>query len=267
MNKKTRQICSMKELLEKLQRNPESHKGENGRIGIIAGSKDYTGAPALSAKAALRTGCDLTTILTSNSVSSTVAGYSENFIVRDYNSDYFDKEALEQALELDKEVDVIVIGPGLGNPEPKAIHEFIQKCESPVVVDADALEHVPQTSMENTVLTPHKAEFDAIEESLGTILERENVVVKKGAKDIIYSRNGETEVETGHPTMTVGGTGDVLTGVIASLISQGIGLEEAARLGTWLNGKAGEKAAEELVNGALATDMIEVIPEIISNYD
>lgn len=254
----------MKELLEKLQRDPESHKGENGRVGIIAGSRDYTGAPALSAKAALRTGCDLTTILTSSSVSSTVAGYSENFIVRDYSSDYFDLDVLEQALELDKEVDVIVIGPGLGNPEPKAVRKFIQKCESPVVVDADALEHVPQ-SVEKTVLTPHKAEFDAIEGSLDNMLERENVVVKKGSKDTIYSQNEETKVETGHPTMTVGGTGDVLTGVIASLISQGIDLEEAAKLGTWLNGKAGEKTAEEFGNGALATDVVEKIPEVLDS--
>jgi len=255
----------MKELLEKLQRDSGSHKGENGRVGIIAGSRDYTGAPALSAKAALRTGCDLTTILTSDSVSSTVAGYSENFIVRDYSSDYFDLDVLEQALKLDKEVDVIVIGPGLGNPEPQAVCKFIQKCESPVVVDADALEHVTQTSMENAVLTPHKAEFEAIEENIENILERENVVVKKGEKDTIYSQNEETKVETGHPTMTVGGTGDVLTGVIASLISQGISLEEAAKLGTWLNGKAGEKAAEEYGNGALATDITEKISEILAS--
>jgi hydroxyethylthiazole kinase-like uncharacterized protein yjeF len=257
----------MKELLEKLQRDPESHKGENGRVGIIAGSRDYTGAPALSAKAVLRTGCDLATILTSSSVSSTVAGYSENFIVRDYISDYFDMNALEKALELDKEVDAIVIGPGLGNPDSEAVREFIKKCESPVVVDADALEHISRTSIENAVLTPHRAEFEALSESLGVILENDNIVVKKGSKDTIYSKNGETEVETGNPTMTVGGTGDVLTGVIASLISQSLDLEEAASLGIWLNGKAGEKAAEELGNGALATDIVERIPEIISNPD
>lgn len=255
----------MKELLEKLQRDPKSHKGENGKVGVIAGSKDYAGAPALSAKAALRTGCDLTTILTSTSVSSTVAGYSENFIVRDYSSNYFDMEALEQALELDKEVDVVVIGPGLGDSDPKAIREFVQKCKSPVVVDADALEHVYCGSIENAVLTPHEVEFELIENSLESLLEKDNVVVRKGTKDAVYSKNGEAEIETGHPTMTVGGTGDVLTGIIASLISQGLNQEEAARLGTWVNGKAGEKAAEEHGGGALATDIVEKISEVLSS--
>lgn len=252
----------MEELLGKLQRNPRSHKGENGRVGVIAGSKDYTGAPALSAKAALRTGCDLATILTSKSVSSTVSGYSENFIVRGYDSDYFDVGAVERALALDEEVDAIVIGPGLGSPAPKAVREFIQKCESPVVIDADALKYVNEMAVENAVLTPHKAEFEGIDD-LEAILEKNNVVVKKGHRDIVYSENEETVIETGHPAMAVGGTGDVLTGIIASLISQGLDREKATRLGAWLNGKAGEKAAEEYGNGLLATDVVDRIPEFL----
>lgn len=263
MNKKTRQISTMKELLKKIQRDPGSHKGENGRVGVIAGSKDYRGAPALSAKAALRTGCDLTTILTSESVSSTVAGYSENFIVRDYSSDYLDMEALERAFELDEEVDVMIIGPGLGNPEPKAVCEFIHECESPIVVDADAIEHVGQKTVDNGVLTPHKSEFKQLSDNLDLILEKGNVIVKKGENDVVYSGTGQYELNVGHPTMTVGGTGDVLSGIIASLISQGLKLEDAARLGAWLNGKAGKKAAEEYGNGALATDLIEEIPLVL----
>lgn len=255
----------MKELIEKLQRDPETHKGENGKIGVIAGSKDYAGAPSLSAKAALRAGCDLTTILTSRSVSSTVSGYFESFIVRDYNSDYFDMEALEQALELDKEVDVVVIGPGLGNPEPEAVREFIRKCESLVVIDADAIKYVDSNTVEKAVLTPHKTEFEKIKDSMDSILDRENVIVAKGPTDTVYSGNKECEIDVGHPTMTVGGTGDVLTGIIASLISQGLNIEEAARLGTWMNGKAGEKAAEEYGNGALATDIIEEISKLLKN--
>lgn len=89
------------------------------------------------------------------------------------------------------------------------------------------------------------------------------VVVVKGATDRIYTSNEVYENETGHPTMTVGGTGDVLTGVIASLISRGLNLEDSAKLGTWINGKAGERAAEKYGNGALATDMVEKIPEVM----
>jgi len=256
----------MEELLERLKRSPDSHKGENGRVGIIAGSKDYTGAPALSAKAALKTGCDLATILTSESVSSTVASYSENFVVKSYSSDYFSRKALDQALELDRKVDSIVIGPGLGDPEPIAVREFLQESNSTVIIDADALEQAPRSPIKNAVLTPHKAEFKQIENYMNTLLEKDNIVIEKGKTDTIYSKSGEKfENETGHPAMTVGGTGDILTGVIASLIAQGLNKEEAARLGVWLNGKAGEKAAEKYGNSALATDVIEEFPELFSN--
>ena len=255
----------MEELLEKLRRDPESHKGENGKVGIIAGSKDYAGAPALTAKAALRTGCDLATILTSKSISSTVAGYSENFIVGEYNSDYFDTDSLEKALRLDKKVDVTVIGPGLGNPEPEAVKEFLKECNSHAVVDAEALNYVKSKSIENAVLTPHKAEFEQIENDLDLIIERGNLVVKKGAKDTIYDRDGKTVLEAGNPGMTVGGTGDVLTGIIASLIAQDLDRKEAAQLGTWLNGKAGEKATEKHGNGVLATDIAETVSEVLAS--
>lgn len=254
----------MEQLLQKLERDPGSHKGDNGRVGIIGGSADYTGAPALSAMAALKTGCDLATILTSESSRDIVAGFSENFIVRSYEADYFGMGAVEKALELDEEVDSIVIGPGLGDPEPKAVREFLQECESPVVVDADALEHAPRSPIQNAVLTPHSGEFEKhVEGSLEALLERDNVVVRKGSTDTVYTGSGKTDIDAGHPTMTVGGTGDVLAGFIASLLAQGLDREEAAKLGAWINGKAGEKAAEKYGNGALATDMVEEVPVVL----
>jgi len=153
----------------------------------------------------------------------------------------------------------------LGNNGSKAVGEFLQKCSSPVVIDAGALEYVESTSIENAILTPHKREFKRLEKYLDVVLERDNVVVKKGAKDTIYHRDGKTGVEVGHSGMTVGGTGDVLTGIIASLIAQGLDRKEAARLGTWLNGKAGEKAAEKHGNGVLATDIAETVSEVLAS--
>lgn len=254
----------MKELFLELEREQETHKGQNGKVGVIAGSQDYTGAPALSAKAALRTGCDLVKILTSRQVSDTVASYSENFIVEDYNGDYFDMEALNQALDLAEWADVVVIGPGLGEPRAKAVREFLQDAESTLVVDADALEHVGRSPVNDSVLTPHGGEFEQyIEDILGALVQKDNVVLEKGSADKVYLGEEEREVEVGDPAMTVGGTGDVLTGVIASLIAQGLDKEDAAELGAWVNGKAGEKAADEYGNGLLATDIIEKIPEVL----
>ena len=87
------------------------------------------------------------------------------------------------------------------------------------------------------------------------------MVFLKGETDRIYTEKEVFENETGHETMTVGDTGDILAGVIGSLISQGLKLDEAALLGAWINGRAGELAAKELGNGALATDIVEKIPE------
>ena len=257
----------MEELLEKLVREKDSHKGENGRVGVIAGSRDYTGAPALSAKAALRSGCDLVKILTSDSVREVVAGYSENFIVDSYPGDYFDESGLEKARELEEWSDALVIGPGLGEADPDAVKSFVSKTEKPVVIDADAIEPALEAEVSKAVFTPHTQEAGLIEEKFGSIkefVERTGaVVVVKGSTDRIYTSEGVFENQTGHPAMTVGGTGDVLTGLIASLISQGLSLEEATRLGTWINGKAGEEAAEEYGNGALAADIMVHVPEII----
>lgn len=254
----------MKELFLELERDQETHKGQNGKVGVIAGSRDYTGAPALSAKAALRTGCGLVKILTSDSVSDTVASYSENFIVESYSGDYFDMEALNQALDLAEWADAVVIGPGLGEPRAKAVREFLQEAETELVVDADALNHVGRSPLKEAILTPHGGEFDRnVRNILDSLLSHDNVVVEKGSTDKIYTESDEKSIEVGDPAMTVGGTGDVLTGVIASLLSQGLIREDAAEFGVWINGKAGEKAAEKYGNGLLATDVVEKIPEVL----
>jgi ADP-dependent NAD(P)H-hydrate dehydratase len=257
----------MEGLLEKLQRAPESHKGQNGKVAIIAGSADYTGAPALDARAALRTGCDLTKILTSKAVGSTVASYSENFIVRSYPTDYFSQKALTEAKKFVDWSDALVIGPGMGDPEPGPLQRVIEYAEKPKVIDADAIEVALGCDFRNAIFTPHEKEAEPIIDNYGSLekfTEREDaVVLLKGKKDRIYV-DGERKInETGHPTMTVGGTGDVLAGIVGSLVSQGLENEEAAELGAWLNGKAGEKAAEEYGEAALATDIIEEIPKVL----
>lgn len=254
--------------MEILERKPDSHKGENGKVVVIGGSKDFTGAPALSAQAALRTGCDLTKIVTSEEVSSVVASYSENLIVREYSSGYLGLSGVENCLDAVRWCDAFVIGPGLGNPESEAVGEIIERTNKTAIIDADAIKPALKADLSNAVLTPHREEAELIKEEYGSIEgfveEKEGIVVLiKGETDKIYSNKGVEKVDAGHPGMTVGGTGDVLTGIIASLISQGIDKQKAAVRAAKINGAVGEEAAEEYGNSLLATDIIEEIPSVL----
>jgi ADP-dependent NAD(P)H-hydrate dehydratase len=256
----------MEELLRKLERKSDSRKGENGKVGVIAGSRDYTGAPALSAKAALRTGSDLVKILTSEEISDTVAGYSENFIVEDYSGGYFGESAVDQALELDEWADVIVVGPGLSDLDEIALQEFLEMADATLVVDADAIKPAANAEIK-AIYTPHRGELEFILDRYDSeedfVCETGSVLAVKGKRDRVYSDEKDVEIEAGTSAMTVGGTGDVLTGVVASLISQDLNSPEASRLGLRINGKAGVEAEKEFGNGLLATDLIEKIPEVI----
>ncbi len=259
-------VVFMQELLDRLQRKPGSHKGENGRVGIIGGSIDYTGAPALSAEAALRSGCDLVKILTSEDSRDVVASYSENLIVGSYPSPYFDESGLDRAEELREWADALVIGPGLGEADEKAVRDFVSSTEKPVVIDADAIRPALDAELSRAVFTPHLGEAQMMEDRAGEPLEafvenRGSIVVQKGSIDQIFTSSRKYENSTGTSDMTVGGTGDTLTGVIASLVSQGLNPVEAARLGAWVNGKAGELAADRYGHGMTATDLVEKIPE------
>lgn len=253
------------EIMERLGRRSDSHNGENGKVGVIAGSVDYTGAPALAAQAALRSGCDLTEILTSGSVRDVVAGFSENLIVEGYDGDYLQSSSFGRSYDLVEWSDATVIGPGLGDPDPEVLSELAEEVAMSMVIDADAIPHM--LNAENSVFTPHRGEVEAINERFGSpedfVEETGNVVLLKGDTDTIYSRKGRFDNGTGTPAMTVGGTGDVLAGVVASLVSQGLEPLEAARMGAQINGKAGERAAEEYGNGMVATDLPSKIAEVM----
>lgn len=254
--------------MAKLQREKDSHKGQNGKTGVIGGSRDYSGAPALSAQAALRTGTDLAKILTSRDVRDVIRSYSQNLIVEGYDSDYYGKEAEEKTTELLKSSDAVVIGPGISSPGKVTLRN-IAETETPLVVDAEAIDPVSRAEPSNAVFTPHEKEAEVLRQRYGSLenfaAETGATVLLKGEIDQIYTSEDFYRNETGHPTMTVAGTGDVLAGVVASLISQGLETTEAARLGAWINGKAGELAAEEYGNGATATDLLETIPHVIQD--
>lgn len=256
----------MEQILSKLKRESRTHKGENGRVAVLGGSKDFSGAPALAAEAALRSGADLSRVLTSEKVSSTVASFSENLIVDSYAGSYFTQENLEKALEVSEWSDAMLVGPGLSSPEKEALREFFRESSSSLVIDAEGISAAARERI-GAVYTPHQGEKAALSQEYGSVErfadETDSTVVVTGPNDSVLGTEN-FRCERGTSAMTVGGTGDVLSGLIASLLAQGLGEFEAAKLGSWLNGRAGELATEEKGRGMVATDVIEKIPDSMS---
>lgn len=251
-------------------RSPDSHKGDSGRILVIGGGP-YTGAPALTAMAALRAGADIVTVATPESASKTISGYSPNLIVRGLSGDHLSAEHLPALKDLIASHGVVVMGMGLGrNPETRqALAEIIPLCQK-VVIDADALQ--PELPLKG-IVTPHAGEFKRIssvelpgpdykvriEPAKGYAKEKGLVVLLKGHVDLITDGETVRGNTTGNPGMTVGGTGDVLAGVTAAFYARTTALR-AATAAAFVNGRAGDLVYEELDFGMVATDVIDKIP-------
>lgn len=257
----------------RLHRNPAGHKGDFGRVFVIGGGP-YTGAPALVGQAALRSGADLAFLAVPEPIADTVQGYDESLIVEPFDGARLTLDDIPSLLEDAETRDVVVIGPGLGDrPETrKAVAQFLDRYGGRAVVDADALPVVPEVETAATlVCTPHRGEYremggeddsdwrtrsehvEAFATSLG------HTMLVKGPYDVIS--NGEvTRVNrTGNPGMTVGGTGDVLAGSIGALLAV-LDPPEAAALGTFATGFAGDAAAATHDAGLVATDLLPELP-------
>ena len=253
------------------RRASQSHKGDSGRILVIGGGP-YTGAPALSALAALRAGADIVTVAAPKEAASTISAFSPNLIVAPLSEDHLRPQDLDLLKEQIARHDVVVMGMGLGrDPETKqALSEIIPLC-SRAVIDADAL--LPDLPLKG-IVTPHAGEFkrisgislsdlpyrSRIEPLRGYARERDLVVLLKGKVDLISDGETVRANATGNPGMTVGGTGDVLAGITAAFYARASPLRAAAAA-AFVNGRAGDLAYLERDYGMLATDVIEKIPQ------
>jgi len=259
------------------RRRTESHKGHSGRVLIIGGGA-YSGAPALAAFAALRTGADIVTLAVPNSVADIVASFSPNLIVRALSSDVLCPEDVPQVLEMIRSHDVVIIGMGLGRDDrtKAAVSEIIPHCEK-VVVDADALHGLtlPPAAGCEMIITPHAGEFAHFRgtdnpSETGTRVEKviefsktnHIVTLLKGNIDVISDGESVLLNRTGNPGMTVGGTGDVLAGIVGALFAVNKPMD-AASCGAFINGAAGDLAFKERGFGLLATDVTNKITEIM----
>ncbi len=234
------------------RRRFDSHKGDYGRVGIIAGSRGMLGAAVLAASACVRAGAGLVTLYTGEEAATRLATMCPpEVMVRPV-------DLLREALE--RPHDVLAIGPGLGSRHSAEIRELIAKCPKPLVVDADALNALAgRTEVlgalgADRVLTPHPGEMERL--APGRLVHGRRIcaeefaaqhpnctVLLKGARTLVVkSGKGPSYNSTGNPGMATGGMGDTLTGVIAALIGQGVRPFDAARLGAWLCGRAAECA-------------------------
>ena len=277
---------SMRQLIE--PRSSDSHKGDYGRVLIVAGSRGKTGAAALAALAALRSGAGLVTVATPASSLPVVASLGLEYMTMGLDEDAEGRvvaSAVDQVLSVS--ADVIAVGPGLGrSPEVRSfVQALVERSGVPVVLDADGIQSFsgePDRLLGrdgvDLIITPHPGEMGSL-----TGLSTEDVqghrldvardfatthrlhVVLKGHRTIIASPEGRTFINlTGNPGMATGGTGDVLTGAIAGWMGQMLDAEAATRLAVYLHGLAGDLAeADEGEAALVASDVVDRLGEAV----
>ncbi len=253
------------------RRDPEAHKGQHGRVLVLGGSKIYSGAPALAAMAALRTGADIAAILAPAHVAHAIRSYSPNLIVQEYPRAFFTQEDITLFRQMYSRFGSFVVGSGLGieqrtYPALLSVAELLARTQKKFVLDADALKLLRPAQLEGShcVVTPHPKEYeifagDRRPEDLGKQL----CVLIKGHEDRIYYKRKLGRSHTGNPGMTVGGTGDTLAGILGALLTQTDDLFTATCAATYINGLAGDLAMKKFGYSLLATDVIDHIPEAI----
>ena len=264
-------------------RIPESHKGNYGKLLLLCGSVGYTGAAALASMAALRTGAGLMYLGVPESIYEIEAGRLLEpvvFPLEDENGAYAASAATEISEMLDR-MDAVLIGPGIGRTTgvSNVLQTVLDRFKGPVVVDADGItllsahKDLVRGRRGQTILTPHASEFERLygdidgdrrHAAMSLARDLNAVVLLKGHRTIITDGHVCYENHTGNPGMAVGGSGDVLAGIITALLGFRLPALEAAACGAWLHGAAGDLCAEQIGQyGMLPSDMIQAIPRLL----
>ncbi len=265
------------------ERVQDTHKGDYGRILLLCGSEGYTGAPSLAAKAALRTGAGLIFLGVPRSVYPIVAAKLDAPMVFPLpdREGKLSAEALPLILQRMETVDACLLGPGLGRSEEldQLIPEIIRHCSCPLILDADGInamvghKDVLRGAACPLILTPHEGEFrrltqaeEADRVSGAAILAKDlqTVILRKGHETVITDGKKHYVNRTGNAGMAVGGSGDVLAGILTALVGQGVPVLEAAAAAAWLHGRAGDLASARLGQYAMGPcDVLEALPRLL----
>lgn len=268
------------------RRAAESHKGDYGRVLLVGGSRGMAGSISLSAISALKLGSGLVSLAVPDRCLETAASFNPCLMTKplaDTPAGVFAAEAVDQLETLADKFDAFGVGPGMGT-EPGAVRvaRWALGSGRPCALDADALNALAEISDWKTllrgpvVLTPHPGEWQRIcgesakdrdaqcRAAVGVAAASGAVVLLKGARTFVTDGTREYVNGTGNPGMASGGSGDVLTGIITSLLGQGLQPFEAACLGAWVHGTAGDLAAEHLgMAGVTAVDIAEALPAAV----
>jgi ADP-dependent NAD(P)H-hydrate dehydratase len=268
-------------------RPADAHKGMFGRLLVVAGSRGMSGAAVLCATAGLRGGAGLVQVAVPGEILPVVAAGNPCYMTAPFPHDdrgRMARDAIDEVISLASTwADVVALGPGLGQSEtmPELVAAMLARVEKPLVIDADglnALARLPADSWQKhrapVVLTPHPGEFarlsgrssDEVRDRRADLpaeyaVQQSVVLVLKGHGTIVTDGRRVYRNATGNPGMATGGTGDVLTGLIGALIGQRLAPFEAAVLGVWAHGRAGDLAAAQVGQTALiATDLLDHLP-------
>lgn len=270
------------------KRRRDTHKGDYGHVLVLAGSPGFTGAAYLCCQGALLSGSGLVTLGIPGSLNSIMAVKLTEVMTKplpETKEGTLSKDTFSSIMGFIEKVDVIALGPGLStNPETqRLIQRLVTSIKTPLVVDADGINAIGKLELfkkraNATIITPHPGEMarlvgistneiqkDREAIALKVAKEYNLIVVLKGYHSVVASQSGKMYINTtGNPGMATGGTGDILTGMIASFIGQGISTFDAARLGVYLHGKAGGLAAKDVGEVSLvAGDILKYLPKAI----
>ena len=264
-------------------RASNTHKGNYGRVLLLCGSQGYTGAAALAAMGALRSGAGLVYLGVPQSIYQIEAVKLTEpivFSLPDKDGKYH-ISALDQLVPMLDKMDAVLIGPGIGQSQDvkSMVLALLQAYSGTIVLDADGInvvsEHIDvlRGRAGVTILTPHPGEFariggnmdcDRITAAKEMALDIRSIIVLKGHETVITDGITTYLNTTGNPGMAVGGSGDVLAGIVVSLVGQGLNPLVAAACGAWLHGKAGDFCAQKIGQyGMLPTDMLKELPRLM----
>ena len=266
-------------------RNILSRKGDNGISLVVGGSRIYHGAPLLSSLAALRSGTDLvyTAIPKINLISSRI--FSPDLIILPFPDDKLTTGSVRRLLNtIPKKIDAAAIGMGLNISKSQSLILLVQKLlegDSHLVLDAGALipDILPRISKNETIVTPHAGEFkrlfgdsltNRLPEQVELVSQKAKefglIIVLKGYQNIVSDGESTYVIERSTPSMTVGGTGDILSGLITGFRTK-YGSVHSCLLGLFFNGKAGLRISSKIGFHMLASDLLTELPYIMKEYD
>ena len=268
------------------ERKSSSRKGDNGKVLVVGGSYIYHGAPALSSLAVLRTGADLVYTCVPKINAQSTRAVSPNLIVIPLADSKLTRGAVNKLLgQIPIDLDSAAIGMGLAIQDPEALKLLVKSLldrDVRLLLDASALVSyiLPFVSGKNVVVTPHAGEFKRLFGSMPSESKKARIamvekfakehsvtILLKGSTDIISNGTKTYLNPKNTPAMTVGGTGDILSGVLAGVLGQKRNVLESAVIAAYFNGLAGKTVQKNLGLHMVSTDLLDALPGIMKSFD